>query len=72
MLRAEEIVFPGKRAPTGYSISNDQPQKIHTSNIIWTKQVILTYIGRHVYATIIKEKETMNLKESGEHIGMIR
>lgn len=40
------------------------PEKVHTSNIVRTKQIGFNYLG--IYVTAIKEKEATDLKESRE------
>lgn len=43
------------------------PEHIHTNSIIKTEQEVFVYLGthtHHMYIATVKEKETMNLKES--------
>jgi hypothetical protein len=40
---------PGKRTPTGFQYQVVRPEDIHTSNIIWTEQVIFRNIYMYVY-----------------------
>lgn len=58
-LRVGEIVFPMKRTLTAY-LSGQSWNYPHTSNIIWTEQVLFTYLGKKV----ITIKEAINLRET--------
>lgn len=55
---------PGKRTPTGFQYQVVRPEDIHTSNIIWTEQVIFrkkyVYTCTHTHTITIsgEKKET--------------
>lgn len=44
----EKYCSPGKGTATGYSILNS-PGNIHTSNTIYTEQVVFTKLGIHTH-----------------------
>lgn len=62
----EKSSSPGKNPPASYSIAVVSPENRHTSNVIWTEQVIFMYLRIYVYInmciTTMKEKDVTNHK----------
>lgn len=67
MLReGEKQLSLGKNIVIAYPVSSGaSPADIHTSNVIWTEQVVFMYVGTHtnIHVTILKEKQVLNLKD---------
>lgn len=62
----EQSSSPGKNPPASYSISVAGSENRHTSNAIWTEQVIFMYSRIYVYINMyiktMKEKDVTNHK----------
>lgn len=68
MLRVRETLPQGRAHKLVIQHQTASPENIHIRNIIHTVQVVLMYLGIYIYiyATKIKEKEDINLKEEKE------
>lgn len=70
MLKAEEIIFPGKSSPVGYS-SNVSCENMHTGDIIETEQAVFRntmymykYMCVYMHIITIVKEDVMNMKQS--------
>lgn len=66
--KQERWPSPRRSTPTGCPVPNDQPREIHTSNVIWTQQLMFWDIC--MQQGLVK-REAMNLEESKEYMGDI-